>query len=281
MALLRRDFAALLAALPALALQSADPADWTCLMDPDVHLDRAGKCPRCGMTLVLKVPERVEYAMSLSANPRLVQPGKAVQLCLRMFDPAGKPVSRFEIVHEKLIHLFAVSEDLSFFAHVHPVAQPDGSFTLNTTFPQPGLYRLLADYYPAGSVPQLSLDTLYVAGRSHAARLVPSLVLQQSANLTAALRLEPDAPIAGLETRLTYTLDPGEGLEQYLGAWGHMLVVSEDLIDMIHVHPFLVNGNSIQYNVIFPRPGNYKIWSQFQRLGMVNTVAFTAAVSEI
>ena len=58
-----------------------------------------------------------------------------------------------------------------------------------------------------------------------------------------------------------------------------MLVASEDLIDLIHMHPFLADGGpQVQFNVIFPRPGMYRIWTQFQRKGEVNTVAFTVPV---
>jgi hypothetical protein len=100
-------------------------------------------------------------------------------------------------------------------------------------------------------------------------------------NLAAALRLEPDPVMAGLIARVYYNLEPADGLEKYLGAWGHMLIVSEDLIDLMHLHPFLAAGSSIQYNVLFPRAGNYKVWSQFQRLGVVNTLAFSLRVNAL
>jgi hypothetical protein len=60
-----------------------------------------------------------------------------------------------------------------------------------------------------------------------------------------------------------------------------MLVASEDLIDLLHIHPFLTERGAIQYNVIFPRAGRYKIWSQFQRLGIVNTVTSSVNVKEV
>jgi hypothetical protein len=283
----RRECLALLALVPALAFQNSkqetadDPGDWTCPMDRDVHLNHPGKCPRCGMTLLLKVPDRIEYPLFLSVEPKAIQPGQEARLLLRVLDPAGQQVRRFETVHEKLIHLFIISEDLEFFAHVHPVFQPDGSFVYKTVLPKPGMYRLLADYYPAGSVPQLALETLYVRGPSRPAQLNLSLDPRRASNLTASLRLEPVQVMAGLEARLFYTLTPNDGLERYLGAWGHMLIASEDLIDLMHLHPFLANTSTIQYNVIFPRPGNYKVWSQFQRLGVVNTVAFSLKVTRI
>jgi hypothetical protein len=130
-------------------------------------------------------------------------------------------------------------------------------------------------------VPQLALETIYVRGASHAPHLTPSLIQQRGANLAASLRLEPAQALASQVERLCYTLEPNGGLEKYLGAWGHMLIASEDLIDLMHLHPFLVDSSTIQYDVIFPRPGKYKVWSQFQRLGIVNTIAFSVKVNEI
>jgi hypothetical protein len=82
------------------------------------------------------------------------------------------------------------------------------------------------------------------------------------------------------------------GLEPYLGAWGHMLAASDDLIDMIHDHPLYVDGveppalqrpwpSQVQFNVLFPRERVYRVWFQFQSRGAVNTVAFTIPVEAL
>ena len=52
--------------------------------------------------------------------------------------------------------------------------------------------------------------------------------------------MDPPQPLAGFKTLMFFKLTPNEGIEQYIGAWGHMLAASSDLIDMIHTHPFLV-----------------------------------------
>ena len=252
-------------------------------MHPDYRSDKPGFCPRCGMKLVIGVPDRVEYPLEISQSPELLKPGDLATLTLRALDPAtGKAVTRFEIVHEKIVHLFVVNENLTFFEHVHPTLESDGSFRQKIRLPYGGMYRLLADFYPSGSVPQLAVGTLFVNGDCQKASLSPAVAPYRSENLTAALRIEPEQPIAGLKTRLVFSLDPANGLKRYLGAWAHMLAASEDLIDLIHLHPFLATGNSsMQFNIIFPREGMYRVWTQIQRENVVNTLVFTIPVKAL
>ena len=114
------------------------------------------------------------------------------------------------------------------------------------------------------------------------AELKPDLAPQQGENLEAELTTDPPQPIAGKKTLLFFKLKPAAGLEPYLGAWGHMLAVSNDLIDMIHTHPSIADGGpQVQFDIFFPREATYRIWVQFQRLGKVNTVVFTVPVSRL
>ncbi len=262
---------------------SSASKDWVCPMDPDYRSNKPGICPRCGMKLVIDVPDRVEYPLEISHSPELLRPGGDAVLTLRAIHPGtGANAKHFEIVHEKLIHLFVVSENLEFFAHIHPVLQTDGSFVQEVRLPYGGMYRLLADFYPSGSVPQLAVGTLFVTGTSAAAHLEPSLAPCKSANLTAGLRLDPEQPIAGLETKLFFSLNPSAGLQPYLGAWAHMLAASEDLVDLLHLHPIFADGkSSMQFNIIFPRPGLYRVWTQVQREDVVNTVVFNVPVKDL
>ncbi len=257
--------------------------DWRCPMDPDYRSDKPGFCPRCGMKLIIDVPDRIEYPLEISHSPELLLPGKDATLTLRAFDPlTNSTATRFEIVHEKLIHLFVVSENLEFFAHIHPVLQNDGSFRQEFCPPIGGMYRLLADFYPSGSVPQLAVGTIFVTGETSKPHLVPALAPFSSVNTTASLRLEPEQAIAGLETRLFFTFAPSTGMQLYLGAWAHMLAASEDLVDLLHLHPFLADGKAhMQFNIIFPRPGLYRVWTQIQRENTVNTLVFTIPVKAL
>ena len=58
-----------------------------------------------------------------------------------------------------------------------------------------------------------------------------------------------------------------------------MLIASDDLIDMIHTHPFLADGSpEVQFKLIFPRARVYRMWVQFQRNGIINTAHFDIPV---
>ena len=59
---------------------------------------------------------------------------------------------------------------------------------------------------------------------------------KDSVNMQVELRTDPPQVVAGLKTQLHFTVKPGDGLEKYLGAWGHMLAASDDLIDFRASH---------------------------------------------
>jgi hypothetical protein len=254
-------------------------------MDPEVHSLQPGKCPRCGMTLVAGIPDPIESPMKISLDPKRPSPGQPVRLTFAIGDPkTGKEVTDYQVVHEKLFHMFIVSQDLKYFLHDHPVKQPDGEFKFDAILPKPGMYRILSDFYPQGSTPQLIERTIIVPGApiSPGTEVQADLAPQQSANMQVSIWTDPPQPIAGEKTLLYFHLEPADGLEPYLGVWGHMLIVSDDLVDMIHTHPFIADGGpQVQFDVIFPRARVYRVWVQFQRKGVVDTVAFNVPVSEL
>src|SRR5436309_14128469 len=154
-----RGSALLFAAATLLCAQT--PVPFICPMDPEIRSTRPGKCSKCGMTLQPGIREQVEYPLHLRVTPKQIPAGRELQLAFHITDPkTGAAVTKFELVHEKLFHLFLVGQDLEYFAHVHPEPRPDGTFLLRTTLPKPGTYRLLCDYYPAGGVPQLTPRTI-------------------------------------------------------------------------------------------------------------------------
>jgi hypothetical protein len=273
-------------AVPAPA-QTPDPAQgvvYICPMDPDVRSYEQGSCRRCGMTLVAGVPDPVEFHLDTRVFPATPQPAKPAVLQFLIHDPwKERPVSTYNVLHERLFHAFVVSEDLEFFEHGHPALVADGTFQYPITFPRPGLFRVLSDFYPVGATPQLTTTTVLVpGGDQRPANLSRDYSSKSAQNMRLSLTTIPENPVVGNRTQLRFTLDDGGTIEQYLGAWGHMLIASGDLIDMMHEHPYWADGGpQLEFHVVFPRPQTYRVWVQLQRKGVVNTVHFDVPVSRL
>ena len=147
------------------ALLHAQDPDFVCPMDREVRSKTPGTCPRCGMKLVAGLPMPVEYPIDFRAAPRFHSSRPRHHPGIPRLDPkTGRPVTGFETIHEKLFHLFLVSQDLEYFSHEHPTLGAGGWFRLKTRLPKPGTYRLLADFDPSGGTPQLAARTFSTAG---------------------------------------------------------------------------------------------------------------------
>lgn len=294
--------AAVLAGAQLLGLAAGQsPIVYFCPMHPEVTSLAAGTCGKCGMALVAGDPyDQREYRLAIALDPPAPRAGTAVRLWLKVFEPlSGAAVTAFQVVHDKLFHLFVVSQTLEHFFHLHPEPQADGSFAIELTLPEPGPYRLFADFLPVGGTPQV-LDRLIVtadyagplaASRARLPREVPTT--RSADGSTVHFELQPPRPVAGREVTLKFHLrDERTGtdvrdLEPYLGAWGHTLVLSEDTFEYVHAHPVeylpedrtgVYGGPDLTFNALFPRPGRYRLWMQFNRRGTVGTVPFTVEV---
>ena len=130
--------AALSLVVGAVARAQLAPVQWVCPMDPDVRSPRPARCRKCGMALVAGIPEPVEYPVSMSVTPRAPRPGEPLTIRLVVSKPKGREVAKLQLIHEKLLHFFIISKDLSIFRHEHPEPQTDGSFLYRTVLPHGG-----------------------------------------------------------------------------------------------------------------------------------------------
>jgi len=239
-----------------------------------------------------------EYGIELATTPVAVKAGVPMTMLLTVRHPGTHDLVRdFEVVHEKRYHLFVVSRDMEFFEHIHPEQLPDGRWTVQTTLPRAGDYRILSDFLPTGGSPQFigrTLETVDFTGdlESQAPRLMPDVdVTKTVGSVTAHLELEPAPLVEGQFAHLAFTLTdatssrPVTDLQPYLGAFGHALILSEDMRDYVHSHPFedidaskTSGGPTVTFEGYMPKAGRYRAWSQFQRNGEVITIPFTVNV---
>ena len=143
-----------------------------------------------------------------------------------------------EQVSERPLHLFVVSRDLKYFAHLHPALLADGSLRMPLTVPDSGFYQLYFDFMPRGGTPQLvqrSFGTAGFNGRLRSARLEADVSPKTDKTISVELQLPVDGLVAGRTESFRFSLTdagthrPVVDLEQYLGASGHVFAVAEDL----------------------------------------------------
>ena len=259
---------------------------------------------------------RHTYTVALT-TPTPAQPNTptALILSIRYGDGSKALVRDFELVHEKLVHLVLVSDDLSWFRHEHPTRGADGQFHLTWQFPHAGGYHAYADFTPADGDNQILSAPLTVGGgvslaANRPAALVPETQWTRTVDgLTFSLAVQPGVVLrANSPALLTYTIRdqagrPVRDMEPYLGAMGHLIALKQDLVDVVHTHalhslpanaaPVSENGLKLTtamatdrgpaqtFKLTLPSSGVYKVWAQFQRKGHVYTVPWTFRVKDL
>jgi heavy metal-binding protein len=281
-------------------------AEYTCIMHPEIRTSAPGTCPKCAMALVPVTPAIADdFNLRFECSPKAPKPNEKIRLRFSVFKPnTQEQVKYFNMTHDKLFHLFIVSQDMSEFQHIHPMLEKDGSFTIETVLPAAGNYKIYSDFYPHEGAPQVLQHNITTAGYTKdllagQPRLKADTSLTRVADgMKIELKLEPPDIIAGQPVALKYHLadaktgEPVRDLIPYLGAWGHTLILSEDQSDYVHSHPEemvpdtpdkskLRGGPDVTFSAFFPKPGNYRLWSQFQRGDTLTTVSFTVRAERL
>jgi len=212
---------------------------------------------------------------------------------------SGAPTRDFLTIHDKLYHLFVISRDMNEFAHIHPEPHPDGSFTIEHTLPKPGHYVLFSDFLPSGGGSQISATPIVTAGVdtdiiAAQAKLTPDSSWVKTADgVRVEILNERPTVLGGEEVDFMFKFTdavkdvPITDLQRYLGAFGHLLILSEDMTEYVHAHPReemqpdpakpVAGGPEVLFDALLPKPGMYRAWLQFLRNGKLSTVSFTFA----
>ncbi len=263
---------------------------FACPMHPEVTGKEGDTCPKCGMKLEhndnAAAPSNV--SMQFSTYPTIAKQNQDINLSMtpKIKDKPEEQVA-LDVEHTKKIHLIVVSEDLSWFNHIHPEYNADGSYSVKEKFPAPGKYTLFADYKPSGGNHTVDVLNVNVTGTAPAAKIYGADKLTGDAGDGFSVKLSPEGGkfltkmpmhINGVMMQNGKEVDVNT-LEDYLGAKAHMVVVSLAEKKYLHVHPS-VEGAKFDLHTTFEKPGIYRGWIQFQSKGKVYTSDFVMNVAE-
>lgn len=189
----------------------------------------------------------------------------------------GEPVTEFDELHERRMHLIVVRRDGTQFRHLHPEMDAAGTWSVPVRFGAPGVYRAFADFSVGGEQHTLAGD-LFVSGGEFESQPFPA---PQPVDETDGfeVRLRAGEPVAGAPTSLRFAVSEGghpvHDLQPYLGAKGHLVALREGDLAFLHVHP---EGDGLSFAATFPTPGRYRLYLQFKQADVVRTVEFTVVV---
>ncbi|HYE78194.1 MAG TPA: hypothetical protein VEI97_09415 [bacterium] len=240
-------------------------------------------------------PASDPLGFSVHLEPAQPTAGEPFWLSYRFTTATGTPPD-LAVSHEHLSHLIVVSEDLAYFNHVHPEQVAPGKFMIQLALPAGGKYILYADATPASQHPIVKQVELTVRGApADKSPLVATPAMQTQPPYSAHLVLDPD-PLKAGGGMVTFHLlkdgQPASDIRPYLGAGGHLVVISADTTEFLHAHPVeagaMAGGDhaahsghagaspaprsEVAFHVEFPHPGLYKAWGQF--LGAQGVVTF-------
>jgi hypothetical protein len=204
-----------------------------------------------------------ENELRLVVDTPELERGRTERLEFTILGDADKPVTDFDVEHEKRLHLIVVRRDATGFQHLHPEMNADGKWSTDIKLDEPGSYRLYADFSHEGEKSTLATD-LRVDGE---ADLQPLPVPSDEAHIAGGYDVHRD----GLEFEITkdgkpITPDP------YLGARGHLVALREGDLAYLHVH---ADEDELKFSGEFPTPGRYRLFLQFEHEGQVHTAEFT------
>jgi len=193
----------------------------------------------------------------------------------RILDDANKPITAFDVEHEKRLHFIVVRRDGAGYQHLHPTMAGDGTWTVPLTLTQAGSYRVFADFKPSGGIKTTLGTDIQVPGQYE----------------PGTDTLNTTANTDGYQVELAGSLEPGKSatvtatiskdgqtvtdLQPYLGAQGHLVALRATDLGYLHVHPLENTGPQIRFAVEVPTTGRYRLYLDFQHNGKVRTAQFT------
>lgn len=186
--------------------------------------------------------------------------------------------------HTKKLHVIVYDSSLNEFNHVHPTFNGK-TWTAELNLPVNGKYFFWAQgALKDGTEFSTYLKTEVQGGNAEIP--VKPLGDKRSATVNGtALTLANGKVTAGKMAMVNFEITRTDGqapeLTPYLGAFAHVIAVSPEGTDLIHVHPMKGRGaNTGMLHATFPKAGDYRVWVQIIDKGELKTIPLSVSVEK-
>ncbi|NUP46391.1 MAG: hypothetical protein HOW97_03620 [Catenulispora sp.] len=207
----------------------------------------------------------------------------------RILGADGKPVTAFEPDQTKLMHFYLVRSDLTGFQHVHPTMAADGTWTAPLTAAEPGAYRVFASFITKGADSKpvaLVLSSPVTAPGTASSSPLPAPAPSTTVD-GYTVTVDASQMMAGMAMPLKVSISKGgtpvTDLQPYLDTYAHLSAFHAGDLAFAHLHPegaaaTGTGGPDLTFQASLPKPGDWRLFVQFQTGGVLHTAAITVHV---
>lgn len=216
-------------------------------------------------------PDMHGMQMQETARPLTVSDSSSGSTVRFSVMDGAEALTHFAVVHEKPMHLIVVRDDLRHFAHIHPDMDGSGTWTVPYTPEAGGTYWLYADFAEADGTPHVIRFTrVYPGDAGNSGLEVDGATAKKTDGYAVTMRAMTGGMLS-FDFSVTAPGGKPAVLEPYLGAMGHLVMISPSG-DFIHTHPD--QGSPVFAIHDKPKEGFYRLYFQFQAGGSVHMASF-------
>ncbi len=188
-----------------------------------------------------------------------------------------------KITNTKMMHFIAYDTSRNEFNHVHPAF--DGRvWNVDLNLLVNGEYFFWVQSQLLDGTDFSVFAKAQVLNGKPMLPVTPLLDTRSASDGMTTLTLDNSNLKAGTQAMLTYKVSRLDGkaalITPYLGSIAHVIAVSPDADELIHVHPMAMNDpNSGMIHATFPTAGDYRIWVQLMDQGELKTIPLSVVVA--
>lgn len=221
----------------------------------------------------------VGYTLTGVSLPTEAAVPGSVRFQIKTYD--GRPLTDYITEQTKDLHLYLIRTDLAVFRHLHPTLRRDGTWSAPVTLPEPGDYRVIAEFVArdeGGNGDHVMLGkTATVPGS-----WTPDGVDASTVGHDGIISVEVDGDLAvGPSGRLDIVARDAQGrpvkLGTYLGTFSHMTGFHLQSGAVVHMHPLGQpevdeTATRLSFHTQFDKPGEYVCFVQLRVDGFLHTI---------
>lgn len=228
-----------------------------------------------------------ESRISIEAEAQGTYNAGTIPYSFQLFDAqVNKPLSDQDLVetNTKILHFIAYDSSRNEFNHVHPAF--DGkAWNVELSLPRNGKYFFWAQGQLKDGTEFSTFVNAQITNGKPELIINPLKDVRSATDRATTVTLGKAKLKAGVLAMIDFkvTRDDGQAvhLSPYLGALAHVIAVSPDGDELIHVHPMAGNEpNTGMIHASFPAAGDYRIWVQLIDRGELKIIPLSVIVAK-